>query len=428
MKRVLVIGSGGREHTLVWKIKQSPQVEKIYCAPGNAGTALDGENVNVPVAAPFAVLAEWAKRERIDLTVVGPEQPLVDGLADVFAARGLRVFGPVAAAARIEGSKCFAKEIMTAAGIPTGAAERFKSSAEAIDYIHTRTTPIVVKADGLAAGKGVSICPDYRTAEHAIREALDLGRFGSAGKTVLIEEYLDGEEASILAVVGGGKLVCLPASQDHKRACDGDQGPNTGGMGAYSPAPVVTPEMEQRIIEEILESTVAELARRGIPYCGVLYAGLMITADGPKVIEYNCRFGDPETQAVLPRVKTDLVEMLEAAIDGDLDSISLEIDPRPAVCVVVASGGYPESYEKGKIIRGLELAGDMRDVVVFHAGTKMDKGKVVTSGGRVLGVTGLGNNIQQAVDTAYQGVRKISFEKMFYRKDIAHRALARVEA
>jgi phosphoribosylamine--glycine ligase len=425
MKRVLVIGNGGREHTLVWKIKQSSQVGKVYCAPGNAGTALDGENVNVPVTTPFTDLADWAEREKIDLTVVGPEQPLVDGLVDVFTARGLRVFGPGAAAARIEGSKSFAKEIMTAAGIPTGAARRFESSSQAIDYVYTQTPPVVVKADGLAAGKGVSVCPDHWSAEIAIHEALDLGRFGNAGKTVLIEKFLDGEEASILAIVGGGKLLCLPASQDHKRALDGDQGLNTGGMGAYSPAPVVTPEMEQRIIREILLPTVAELARRGIPYCGVLYAGLMISADGPKVIEYNCRFGDPETQAVLPRVKNDLVGIIEAAMDGTLDSISLEIDPRPAVCVVVASGGYPESYEKGKIIQGLELAGDIRDVAVFHAGTKMDKGKVVTSGGRVLGVTGLGNNIQKAVDTAYQGVRKISFEKMFYRKDIAHRALAR---
>jgi phosphoribosylamine--glycine ligase len=425
MKRVLVIGGGGREHTLVWAISRCRDIEKVHAAPGNAGTARDGENVALPTKPPFAEILAFAKDEAIDLVVVGPEQPLVDGIVDALADAGIRVFGPGKAAAELEGSKTFAKEVMQAAGVPTGGCEVFESSDAAVEYVQKQTPPIVVKADGLAAGKGVSICGTVEEAETAIRAAMDECVFGDAGSRVIIEEYLEGEEASILALCDGERFVCLPSSQDHKRIYDGDEGPNTGGMGAYSPAPVITPEMQKKIEKTVLAPTLREMAKRGVPYKGVLYAGLMITKDGPRVVEFNCRFGDPETQAVLPRLRSDLVELMEGCIDGNLPEEPLDIEPGAAVCIVAASGGYPGSYEKGKEIRGLEEAGSEDGVVVFHAGTKKDDGRVVTSGGRVLGLTATGSSVRDAVEKAYSAIGKIEFDGIFYRRDIAHRALAR---
>jgi len=425
MKRLLVVGSGGREHTLLWALSRSKDIERVYAAPGNAGTARDGVNVKTAVKPPFGELIEFVRAERIDLTVVGPEQPLVDGIADAFEAAGLRVFGPSRAAARLEGSKSFAKEVMEAAGVPSGRSEVFESSSAALACIHRWKPPVVVKADGLAAGKGVSVCASHAAAERAVRQAMDEGRFGESGRRVLIEEFLEGEEASILALCDGERVLCLPASQDHKRIHDGDRGPNTGGMGAYSPAPVITPAMEPEIEERILLPTVAEMKRRGAPYRGVLYAGLMITGDGPRVVEFNCRFGDPETQAVLPRVRGDLVELLEACIEGRLPDGTLEADPRPAVCVVAASGGYPGEYAKGKEITGLDEAVREEGVFVFHAGTAERDGRVVTAGGRVLGLTAMGSTIREAVGKAYRALGRISFDGIYYRRDIAHRALAR---
>jgi phosphoribosylamine--glycine ligase len=425
MKRILVVGSGGREHTLVWAISRSKHVERTYAAPGNAGTAGDGVNVAAAVKPPFGELTDFVRSEGIDLTVVGPEQPLVDGMTDAFEKAGLRVFGPRQEAAQLEGSKSFAKEVMEAAGVPTGACEIFDTSAEALAYVRRHEPPLVVKADGLAAGKGVSVCEDRDAAEKAIRVAMDEGAFGDAGNQVLIEEFLEGEEASILALCDGERMVCLPTSQDHKRIYDGDRGPNTGGMGAYSPAPVITEQLQREIEDQILLPTVEEMRRRGVPYRGVLYAGLMITKEGPKVVEFNCRFGDPETQAVLPRVKSDIVELMEACVDGRLPDGPLEIEPGAAVCVVAASDGYPGSYEKGKEIRGLEDATAVDGVVVFHAGTREEGGRIVTSGGRVFGLTATAPSIREAVEKAYRSLGKISFDGMYYRRDIAHRALAR---
>ncbi|MCX5915773.1 MAG: phosphoribosylamine--glycine ligase [Deltaproteobacteria bacterium] len=422
--KVLVVGSGGREHALVWKIAQSPRVGKIYCAPGNAGIAQMAECLSIS-AEDVKGLTAWAEKEKIDLTVVGPEAPLTLGMVDVFRARGLRVFGPSQKGAEIEGSKAFTKELMKKYGIPTGESETFTDPAAAIKYIKGKGAPLVVKADGLAAGKGVIIC---RTVEEAL-SALDLilvqKAFGAAGAKVVVEEFLEGEEASFLAFTDGETVLPLPTSQDHKAIYDNDQGPNTGGMGAYSPAPVVTEKVHREAMEKIMIPTVRGMAREGKKYQGVLYAGLMIKDEKPKVLEFNARFGDPEAQPLLMRMKGDLIPVLEATIDGKLSHHKMELEDRSSVCVVLASGGYPGPYEKGKVISGLQEAARVRDAFVFHAGTALKEGKVVTNGGRVLGVTALGNGIQEAIERAYEAVAKISWEGAYYRKDIGHKALAR---
>ncbi len=417
--RVLVVGGGGREHTLVWKLKQSPLVKKIYCAPGNGGIASDAECVAIQ-GDDVQALADFASRERIDLTIVGPEAPLVAGIRDVFESRGLRLFGPSAGAALLEGSKIFAKRRMQRYGIPTASCEVFDDPEAAMRYIR-KAGRCVVKADGLAAGKGVIVAGSPAEAEEAVRLIMVERAFGDAGKAVVVEELLEGEEVSVLAFTDGKSIKPLVASQDHKRAYDGDTGPNTGGMGAYSPPPVYTEELHERVCKEILEPLIRGLAGDGIVYQGVIYAGLMITAKGPYVLEFNCRFGDPEAQVVIPRLKTDLVEVVEAVLDGRLDGVRLEWDPRAAACVVLASGGYPGHYEKGKVIAGLDEV--PLDVLVFHAGTALAEGKLVTSGGRVLGVTGFGATVREAVERAYAGVEKIRFDGMHFRRDIAHRAL-----
>jgi phosphoribosylamine--glycine ligase len=422
--KVLVVGSGGREHALVWKIAQSPRVGKIYCAPGNAGIAQMAECLSIS-ADDVKGLTAWAEKEKIDLTVVGPEAPLTLGMVDVFRARGLRVFGPSQKAAEIEGSKAFTKELMKKYGIPTGDSETFTELAAAVKYVKGKGAPLVVKADGLAAGKGVIIC---RTVEEAL-SALDLilvqKAFGAAGAKVVVEEFLEGEEASFLAFTDGETVLPLPTSQDHKAIYDNDQGPNTGGMGAYSPAPVVTEKVHREAMEKVMIPTVRGMAREGKKYQGVLYAGLMIKDEKPKVLEFNARFGDPEAQPLLMRLKSDLIPILEATIDGKLSHHKMELENRSSVCVVVASGGYPGSYEKGKVISGLQEAARVRDAFVFHAGTALKEGRVVTNGGRVLGVTALGNGIQEAIQRAYEAVAKISWEGAYYRKDIGHKALAR---
>jgi len=422
--KVLVVGGGGREHALVWKIAQSPRVGKIYCAPGNAGIAQMGECLSIS-AEDVKGLTARAEKEKIDLTVVGPEAPLTLGMVDIFRARGLRVFGPSQKAAEIEGSKAFTKELMKKYGIPTGESETFTDPAAAVKYVKGKGAPLVVKADGLAAGKGVIIC---RTVEEAL-SALDLilvqKAFGAAGAKVVVEEFLEGEEASFLAFTDGETVLPLPTSQDHKAIYDNDQGPNTGGMGAYSPAPVVTEKVHREAMEKVLIPTVRGMAREGRKYQGVLYAGLMIKDEKPKVLEFNARFGDPEAQPLLMRLKSDLIPVLEATIDGKLSHQKMELEDRASVCVVVASGGYPGSYEKGKVISGLQEAARVRDAFVFHAGTALKEGRVVTNGGRVLGVTALGNGIQEAIQRAYEAVAKISWEGAYYRKDIGHKALAR---
>ena len=422
MMNVLVIGSGGREHALVWKLAYDSGCPELFCMPGNAGTAALA--TNVPIAAEAVdEITEWARVNRPDLTVIGPEAPLCAGLTDKLEALGLRVFGPNRAAAELEGSKTFAKTIMESAGVPTAAAAAFTDSEAALAYIDQQGGNVVIKADGLAAGKGVTVCDTREQAEAAIRESLDEAVFGVAGGRVLIEERLEGEEASILALVDGERTLMLAASQDHKRALDGDRGPNTGGMGAYSPAPVITDAHWPIIHERVFEPVLAELKRRGIVYKGVLYAGLMMTEDGPKVLEFNCRFGDPETQAILPRIEGDLLPALEACVDGKLTPDLIRWRPEACVCVVMASGGYPGPYKKGIPITGLAAADAADDTVVFHAGTMLQADKVVTAGGRVLGVTALGADLRSAVDRAYAAVRTIQFSGAAYRTDIAAKAL-----
>ncbi|MBQ9431865.1 MAG: phosphoribosylamine--glycine ligase [Kiritimatiellae bacterium] len=423
--KILVIGSGGREHALIWRLAQDSMNHTLFCAPGNAGTAELAQNVGI-AADDIAGLVSWAKENRPDLTVVGPEVPLCLGVADAFAAEGLRVFGPCKAAAQMEGSKSFSKSVMTAAGVPTARAEIYTRSDEAVRALDNFSLPVVIKADGLAAGKGVIIAQTREEAESAIRSMLDGGIFGAAGAEVLIETFLDGEEASILALIDGEHAVLLPASQDHKRVFDGDQGPNTGGMGAYSPAPVVTESMLPVIKETVILPVVNELKKRGITYRGVLYAGLMIGRDGSiNVLEFNVRFGDPETQVVLPRIAGDLAPIFEACIDGNLTEEMVKIRPEAAATVVVAAGGYPGSYRKGIPITGLDAAAQMADTIVFHAGTKMSDGGVVSSGGRILAVSALGSDLRTAVNRAYEAVGKIGIEGSHYRKDIAHRAFER---
>ncbi|HOE63896.1 MAG TPA: phosphoribosylamine--glycine ligase [Candidatus Sumerlaeota bacterium] len=423
---VLVIGTGGREHALVWKIAQSARVKRIYCPGGNAGISALADTAPIAQGENFSGLIDFARRENIGLTVVGPEAPLAAGIVDVFEEAGLKIFGPNKAAAQIEASKDFCKDVLLSAHVPTGAAQSFCETAAALKYLETREFPIVIKADGLAAGKGVVLAPNRETAEKTIRSFLDENALGKAGKKILIEEFLRGEEASLLAFTDGETVLPMDNAQDHKAIGDGDTGPNTGGMGAYSPAPVVTPELYQRCLNEIFIPTVSEMNRRGIKYKGVLYAGLMISGANPKVLEYNCRFGDPETQALLPRLKNDLVDVMMAAVEGRLSQIKLEWRPEPAVCVVMASKGYPEQYEKGKTITGLERAISTPERIIFHAGTKWQDGKVVTSGGRVLGATALAETLPKAIDAAYRLVGEIDFDNKYYRTDIGQKALKRM--
>jgi len=420
--KVLVVGGGGREHSLAWKIKKSPRVRRVYCAPGNAGI---GEVADiVPISADdVASLVRFAKEEGIDLTVVGPEVPLTLGIADEFQARGLRLFGPNKSGARLEGSKTFTKDLLRRHGVPTAYFGAFTDADEAKRYLREVGVPIVVKADGLAAGKGVIVCASEKEAEEAIDEIMAGRIFGDAGDRIVIEEFLEGEEVSFIALTDGATVVPLASSQDHKRAFDGDRGPNTGGMGAYSPAPIVSPELHARLMGEVMDPVVAGLREAKIDYRGVLYAGIMVTENGPKVLEFNVRFGDPECQPLMLRLKTDLVDLMEACIDGRLAQTAIEWDPRAAACVVLAAAGYPGSYEKGKPIRGLEELGEWPQGVVFHAGTARRNDSIVTNGGRVLGVTALGDTIADAVAEAYRAIGQIHWDGMHYRRDIGHRAL-----
>ncbi len=423
---VLVIGGGGREHALVWKIHQSPLVKKIYCAPGNAGIAALAECVPIGAEEVEQLLA-FARRQKIDLTVVGPEGPLSMGIVDRFEKEGLRIFGASQKAAAIESSKSFAKYIMNKYGVPTAQGATFNNYKQAEAYVKKMGAPIVVKADGLAAGKGVIVCSTVAQALAALSQILVKKEFGEAGRQVVVEECLQGEEASFLAFTDGKTIVPLPTSQDHKAVFDNDQGPNTGGMGAYSPAPVVDKFIHDRIMKEIMLPTVRGMAAEGHPYKGVLYAGLMIQRDRLKVLEFNGRFGDPEAQPLLMRLKSDIVPIMEAVIDGRLDQCRLEIDPRAAVCVVMASGGYPGKYKKGDAISGLDKAARMKEVMVFHAGTALRDNEIVSNGGRVLGVTALGETVAQAIDKAYQAVGKIRWNDVHYRKDIGLKALRRFQ-
>jgi phosphoribosylamine--glycine ligase len=421
--KILVVGQGGREHALVYKLSKCEGVEKVYCAPGNAGTAVDGENVNI-AADDLGRLMSFAKRNAIDLTVVGPEVPLVLGIVDEFKLHGLKIFGPSKAAAQLEGSKAFSKDLMKRAGIPTAAYKTFTRLEEAHSYIDVMDEgPLVVKADGLAAGKGVEVCSNRDGAKSAASRMLLQDIHGVAGRKIVIEECLIGQEASILAIVDGDTIIPLETSQDHKRALDGDQGPNTGGMGAYSPAPVVTEAIMDEIIRRILVPTVHTMRVSGYPFSGVLYAGLMLTENGPKVIEYNVRFGDPEAQAVLMRLKSDLAQVLSLAASGRLAELEgLEWDERPAVCVVMASEGYPGSYGKGRVIEGIYDADNLPDTKVFHAGTSSKDMHVLNGGGRVLGVTAMGDTIPEAKAAAYRAVSKISWDGGWYRSDISDKA------
>ena len=424
--KVLVIGNGGREHALAWKVAQSKQVEKVFVAPGNAGTAIEAnvENVNISVTDKAALVA-FAKTNNIELTIVGPEQPLVDGVVDAFQAVGLMIFGPSAKAAQLEGTKAFTKDFLARHNIPTGYYQNFTEIAPALAYVRKLGAPIVVKADGLAAGKGVIVALTLKEAEDAIEDMLAGNAFGDAGHRVVIEEFLDGEEASFIVMVDGKNVLAFATSQDHKRAYNEDKGPNTGGMGAYSPAPVVTPEIHQRVMNEVIMPTVEGMAKEGAPYTGFLYAGLMIDATGtPKVIEYNCRFGDPETQPIMMRLQSDLAELCILACQGQLDKATIAFDQRAAVGVVLAAGGYPGSYNKGDVISGL-TTNKADDAKTFHAGTSLVNNEVVTNGGRVLCATALGNTVTEAQQKAYQLLNQISWKDVQFRTDIAYRAIAR---
>ena len=426
--KILLIGSGGREHALAWKLAQSKKCEKLYAAPGNDGMLKIAERVAIK-ADDIAGLLAFAKEKKIGLTVVGPEAPLVAGIVDLFTKEGLKIFGPTRELAAIEGSKVFAKEYMKKVGVPTADFKVFDNYDEASRYIHERQEPLVIKADGLAAGKGVSVCRAIEDRKTALKDIMVDKIFGDAGSKVIIEECLFGEEASIIVVSDGTNVVPLASSQDHKRVFDGDRGPNTGGMGAYSPAPAVTDQVFKQIMDTAIYPVIRGLAAEGKPYKGVLYAGIMMTEKGPYVLEFNARFGDPETQAILPRLKSDLVELIERAIDGKLENYRLEWDTRPCVSVVVSSGGYPGEFQKGMEIRGLEDVEKMRNVVVFHAGTKLGSrasdghNLYITNGGRVLNVTALGIDYKNAVNLCYEAVRMIHFDKMHYRTDIAYRAM-----
>lgn len=424
--KILIIGSGGREHALAWKIKQSPLVKEIYCAPGNGGIAQIAECVDIG-ADNIEGLLDFASKKRIDLTIVGPEVPLVRGIVDYFSASGLKVFGPTKAAALLEGSKVFAKEFMHKCNIPTAAFKTFDNYHEAIDYTETAEYPLVIKADGLAAGKGVIMCADIPEAHKALGQIMQDRVFQDAGNKVVVEECLRGEEVSILAICDGQDYVILASSQDHKRIFDDDMGPNTGGMGAYSPAPVVKKELLNKIEARVIEPTIRGMIREGAPFKGVLYVGLMITKEGPFVLEYNVRFGDPEAQVVLPRLKNDLVPVLLASCEERLNEFELDWDNRACVCVVMSSGGYPGEYKNGFEITGLDTVSGNDKTIVFHAGTKSVDDKIVTNGGRVLGVTALGASLQKAIDQCYVAVEQIKFEKCFFRRDIGAKAFIHME-
>ena len=419
--RILVIGGGGREHALVWKLSQSPKVQQIYCIPGNPGIMSLASCADIPLH-DFAALAAFVRQHGINLTVVGPEIPLVTGISDYFASQGLLLFGPTRAAAELEGSKAFCKELLARYHIPTARYGVFTEPEQAKAYIRSQGAPIVVKADGLAAGKGVVVAMTVDEALAAVDSMMADKMFGEAGARLVVEEYMAGEEVSLLAFTDGRTVVPMVAAQDHKRVFDNDKGPNTGGMGAYAPAPVLSEELRSQVLKNILQPVVDALAAEGRPYCGCLYAGLMITADGPKVVEFNARFGDPETQVVLPLLASDLADILLACVEGRLHEIEICWHREAAVCIVLASGGYPGSYERGQVINGLAEA-QREGAVVFHAGTACREGEVVASGGRVLGITATGADIVQAVNKAYEAVRKISFKGMQYRRDIAYRAL-----
>lgn len=423
---ILVIGSGGREHTLVWKLRQSVHVHSLYCAPGNAGIALHAELVSLKPTDTQGLM-RFVKQNKVDLTVVGPEQPLVDGIVDEFKRNGLKIFGPSKAAAQLEGSKAFAKDFMAKYGVPTAAYRSFRVGElpQAETFAGTLPTPVVVKADGLAAGKGVIICGTHQAAVLALRDMMLNKAFGSAGEKVVVEEYLVGEEASVFALTDGERYVTLASAQDHKRILDNDQGKNTGGMGAYAPAPIVTAEVLQRVREEIIEPVLEGMKFSGTPYSGCLYCGLMISNGHPKVVEFNCRFGDPETQVIVPLIEGDLAEILMSIAEGRLDPQSVKQHQASAVCVVMASRGYPDDYQTGKPIHGLDAVKPNEGLVVFHAGTRSDGENIVTSGGRVLGVTAIGYEceLKGTIDSAYRGVAAITFDGAYYRSDIGLKAL-----
>ncbi|MDR0781849.1 MAG: phosphoribosylamine--glycine ligase [Pseudomonadales bacterium] len=423
---VMIIGSGGREHALAYKIAASPRVARVFVAPGNAGTACEAKVSNVALdGSDFDALCRFAREQNISLTLVGPEAPLVDGIVDYFQAQNLACFGPRKGAAQLEGSKAFSKDFLARHHIPTAAYRNFTDLAPALAYLRTQALPIVIKADGLAAGKGVIIARSLGEAETAVRDMLAGNSFGAAGHRVVIEEFMAGEEASFIAIVDGKTALPFATSQDHKARDDGDHGPNTGGMGAYSPAPVVTPAIHARIMDEVIYPTVRGMAAEGNPYVGFLYAGLMISADGtPKVVEFNCRFGDPEAQPVMLRLETDLVTLCEAALAGTLAQQSISFDPRAALGVVLAAGGYPEHYAKGAVISGLDTPAP-RHSKLFHAGTKLENDQVVTNGGRVLCAAALGATVAQAAQTAYQLAANIHWDQCYYRRDIGWRAIAR---
>ena len=416
---ILIVGSGGRENALAWKAAQSPKADKIYCAPGNAGIARYAECVDIP-AMEFDRLAAFAKEKSIDLTIVGMDDPLVGGIVDVFEAQGLRVFGPRKNAAILEGSKAFSKDLMKKYHIPTAAYENFDDPEKALAYLQTAKYPIVLKADGLALGKGVLICNTKEEAEAGVKEIMQDKKFGSAGNRMVIEEFMTGREVSVLSFVDGKTIRTMTSAQDHKRAQDGDRGLNTGGMGTFSPSPFYTDEVDQFCRQYIYQPTVDAMAAEGRPFQGIIFFGLMLTPEGPRVLEYNARFGDPEAQVVLPRMKNDMIEVMEACVDGTLDQIELEFEDNAAVCVVLASDGYPVSYQKGFEIHGLEKIQDKDGFFVFHAGTKFQDGKIVTNGGRVLGVTATGKTLQEARANAYEATGWIDFENKYMRNDIGH--------
>ena len=421
--KILIIGSGGREHALAWKIRQSEHVTAIYCAPGNAGICEIAECVDIK-ADDIVGLLQFAKKNKIDLTIVGPEVSLVLGIVNEFEKEGLKIFGPTKEAAQLEGSKVFAKEFMERHNIPTADFKVFDNVTEAENFVRAKRFPVVIKADGLASGKGVIIAKNFEEAKTALDEIMSQKIFKEAGNRIVIEECLEGEEASILAVGDGSNFVLLDSAQDHKRIFDGDLGPNTGGMGAYSPAPVVTRELVRTIAFNIIMPVIQGMRKEGYPFRGVLYVGLMITVDGPRVLEFNVRFGDPETQAILPRLKNDLLEVMLASCEGKMHQIRLDWDKRACVCVVMSSRGYPGNYEKGKEIVGLDLAAQLPATVIFHAGTEKQNAKILTSGGRVLGVTSLGDGIEQAIENVYEAVEKVKFDGCFFRRDIGAKALS----
>ena len=415
--KVLIVGSGGREHAIAWKVAQSPRAEEIYCAPGNAGIEEYAQCVDIG-AMEFEKLADFAQEKGIDLTIIGMDDPLVGGIGDVFEDRGLRVFGPRKNAAILEGSKAFSKDLMKKYGIPTAAYENFDDPQKALAYLETAKFPIVLKADGLALGKGVLICNTLQEAQEGVRSIMMDKKFGSAGNTMVIEEFMTGREVSVLSYVDGKTIKTMTSAQDHKRAQDGDQGLNTGGMGTFSPSPFYTKEVDEFCKSHIYQATVDAMAKEGREFKGIIFFGLMLTKDGPRVLEYNARFGDPEAQVVLPRMKNDILEVMEACVDGTLDQVDLQFEDNAAVCVVLASDGYPVSYEKGYVIRGLENFKDKDGYYVFHAGTKKTDKGIVTNGGRVLGVTAKGKDLKEARANAYEAVKLVEFDNKYYRHDI----------